>query len=125
MDQISRRLIAREVERTFPLATGTEIIKLPLGARVIVAQEALLLETEFQTRRMWYSRFSTTIVAELSVPLAALETSFGLDRDHVVTSAELPLNETVVIGDFRRSVCQLDVGFSPVSWSNQVCSGSI
>ena len=56
-DQIGRRPLNREIERTIPqiqFANNTEIIKMPLGVRHLVAQEAVTLDELVQAREVTY-----------------------------------------------------------------------
>ena len=89
-DQIGRWSANREVGRTIPqvhFAENTEINKLPLGLRHIVAHEAVTLERAKQAREItygeWYQyRLATDTLPmaarALSVSFPALLTSFGL-----------------------------------------------
>ena len=89
-DQIGRWPLSRETERTIPqmqFADNTEIIKMPLGVRHLVAQEAVHLEALVQAREAtygdWYQDRMATVTLEmaargLSTSFPALLTSFGL-----------------------------------------------
>ena len=106
--QISRWLANREVERTIPqvrFTEATEIIKLPLGLRHIMAREAVVLEQAVQACELtygeWYKTQLTTVTfpvasCALSVYFPALMTSFGLDWNLDVITDEFELNRDQV-----------------------------
>ena len=89
-DQLNRWPLNREVERTIPqiqFADNTELIKMPLGIRHIVAHEAVTFSSLVQAKEAtygdWYNDRLATVTLELtartlSVSFQALLTSFGL-----------------------------------------------
>ena len=89
-DQLNRWPLNIAVERTIPqiqFADNTEIIKMPLGIRHIVAHEAVTLSSLVQAKEAtygdWYNDRLATVTLEmaartLSVSFYALLTSFGL-----------------------------------------------
>ena len=89
-DQLNKWPLNREVERTIPqiqFADNTEIIKMPLGIRHIVAHEAVTLSNLVSAKEAtygdWYDDRLATVTLEmvartLSVSFHALLTSFGL-----------------------------------------------
>ena len=82
-DQIGRWPANREVERTIPqinFAENTEIVKLPLGLRhivALVAHEAVTLEQAIQSREMTYGEWYQDGLATVSLPMAARELSIS------------------------------------------------
>ena len=108
-DQINRWEANQEVERTIPqihFAEGTEIIKVLLGFRHIVAQEAVTLEQTVQTtRELTYGEWDENQLAMVTLPTAdralsvsspALMTSFGLGWNLDIITDEFKLNRTQV-----------------------------
>ena len=107
-DQTGRWPANCEVKRTIPqdlFAENTEIIKLPLGLRHIVAHEAVVLERAIQARETtyceWYhDRFATvtlTLAAqELSVSFPALMTRFDPGWSLDVVNDEFNIIQTRV-----------------------------
>ena len=86
-DQLNKWPLNREVERTFPqtqFADNTEIIKMPLGIRHIVAHEAVTL-SNLVTLEM--------VARTLSVFFYALLTSFGLGWHMDVIADEFNLTD--------------------------------
>ena len=104
-DQLKRWPLNREVERTIPqiqFADKTEIIKMPLGIRHIVAHEAVTLSNLVQAKEAiygdWYEDRLTTVTLEmtartLSVFFQALLTSFGLGWHMDVIADEFNLTD--------------------------------
>ena len=105
-DQIGRWPLNREIERTIPqtqFANNTEIIKMPVGVRHLVAQEAVTLDELVQAREVtygdWYQdRLATVVTLEmaargLSASFPALLTSFGLGWHLDVIAAEFCLTD--------------------------------
>ena len=102
-DQIGRWPLNREIERTIPqlqFANNTEIIKMPLGVRHLVEQEAVTLDELVQAREVtygdWYQDRLATVTLEiaargLSASFPALLTSFGLGWHLDVIAAEFCL----------------------------------
>ena len=101
--QIEAWPAARTVERTIPqihFATGIEPVKLPVGIRHIVANEATNLKNEVDaasiTYAHWYqTRFVNRTLAEVArehdCPLEAFCTSLGLGWNIDVITAEFSL----------------------------------
>ena len=104
-DQIGRWPLNREIERTMPqiqFANNTEIIKMPLGVRHLVAQEAVTLDELVPAREVtygdWYQDRLATVTLEmaargLSASFPALLTSFGLGWHLDVIAAEFCLTD--------------------------------
>ena len=104
-DQIGRWPLNREIERTIPqtqFANKTEIIKMPLGVRHLVAQEAVTLDEQVQAREVtygdWYQDRLATVTLEmaargLSASFPALLTSLGLGWHLDVIAAEFCLTD--------------------------------
>ena len=109
-DQLNRWPLNREVERTIPqiqFADNTEIIKMPLSIRHIVAHEAVTLSNLVQAKEAtygdWYNDRLATVTLEmtartLSVSFQALLTSFGLGWHMDVIADEFNLTD----GQLRR-----------------------
>ena len=101
--QIEAWPAARTVERTIPqihFATGIEPVKLPVGIRHIVANEATNLKNEVDaasiTYAHWYqtrfvNRFLAEVAREHDCPLEAFCTSLGLGWNIDVITAEFSL----------------------------------
>ena len=104
-DQIGRWPLNRKVERTIPqiqFADNTEIIKMPLCVRHIVAHEAVTLDQLVQAREITYGdwhndRLATgtleMVARTLSVSFHALLTSFGFGWHMDVIADEFSLND--------------------------------
>ena len=104
-DQLNRWPLNREVERTNPqvqFADNTEIIKMPLGIRHIVAHEAVTLSNLVQAKEAtygdWYNDRLATVTPEmaartLSFSFYALPTSFGLGWHMDVIADEFNLTD--------------------------------
>ena len=104
-DQLNRWPLNREVERTIPqiqFADNTEIIKMPLGIRHIVAHEAVTLSNLVHAKEAtygdWYNDRLATVTLEmaartLSVSFQALLTSFGLGWHMDVIADEFNLTD--------------------------------
>ena len=100
-DLLDRWPLIREVERTIPqiqFADNTEIIKLPLGVRHIVAYEAVTLNKLVHAKDATYGDRLATVTIEmaartLSVSFHALLTSFGLGWLMDVIADEFNLTE--------------------------------
>ena len=104
-DHLGRWPLNREVERTIPqipFADNTEIIKMPLGIRHIVAHEAVTLNKLVQATEAtygdWYNDRLATITLEmavrtLSVSFHALLTSFGMGWHMDVIADEFNLTD--------------------------------
>ena len=104
-DQIGRWPLNREVERTIPqiqFANSTEIIKMPLCVRHLVAQEAVTLDELVQAREVtygdWYQDRLATVTLEMAArglyaSFPALLTSFGLGWHLDVIAAEFCLTD--------------------------------
>ena len=105
LDQLNRCPLSREVERTIPqvqFAENTEIIKMPLGIRRIVAHEAVTLSNLVRAKKAtygdWYNDRLATVTLEmaartLSVSFHALLTSFGLGWHMDVIADEFNLTD--------------------------------
>ena len=104
-EQIGRWPLNREVERTIPqiqFADNTEIIKMSLGLRDIVAHEAVTLDQLVQAREVtyhdWYNDRLSTVTLEmaartLSASFHAILTSFGLGWHLDVIADEFRLTD--------------------------------
>ena len=104
-DQFGRWPLNREIERTIPqiqFANNTEIIKMPLGVRHLVAREAVTLDELVQAREVtygdWYQDRLATVTLEmaargLSASFLALLTRFGLGWHLDVTATEFCLTD--------------------------------
>ena len=107
-DQIGRWPLNREEERTIPqihFTDNTDINKLPLGLRHIVAHEAVNLDQAIQAREItygeWYHDRLAAVTLQmaaraLSVSFPALLTSFGLGWHLDVITDEFCLNREQV-----------------------------
>ena len=104
-DQLNRWPLNREVERTIPLvqfADNTELVKMPLGIRHIVAHEAVTLSILVQAKEAtygdWYNDRPATVTLEiaariLSVSFYAMLTNFGLGWHMDVIADEFNLTD--------------------------------
>ena len=104
-DQIGRWPLNCEVERTIPqiqFADNTEIIKMLLGVRHIVAHEAVTLDQLVQAKEItygdWYNDRLAIVTLEmvartLSVSVHALLTSFGLGWHRDVIADDFNLTD--------------------------------
>ena len=104
-DQLNRWPLNREVERTIPqiqFTDNTEIIKMPLGIRHIVAHEAVTLSNLVQAKEGtygdWHNERLATVTLEMaaqtvSVSFHALLTSFGLGWHMDVFADEFNLTD--------------------------------
>ena len=90
MKQIGDWPAVRAVQRTIPqicFAARTEPIKISIGLRTIIAYDAINLKVETEARAITYAHWYQTrivrrtrseISRDLSLPIEALSTSFGL-----------------------------------------------
>ena len=104
-DQVGRWPLNREVERTIPqiqFADDSEIIKMPLGIKHILAHEAVTLNNLVQAKEVtygdWYNDRLATVTLEmvtrtLSVSFHALLTSFGRGWHMDVVADEFNLTD--------------------------------
>ena len=107
-DQIGRWTANREVERVIPqihFAENTENNQLPLGLRLIVTDEAVILEQAIQAGKITYGEWYHDRLATVTLPMATraqsisfpgLLTSFGLGWNFDVVTDEFNLSRTQV-----------------------------
>ena len=107
-DQIGRWAANREVEPTIPqvhFAENTEIIKVHLGLRHIVANEAVTLEQAKQAREITYNEWYQDRLVTVTLPMAARVLS--ISSPAILTSFSPGWNLYVVTDEFNLSLRQV------------------